>query len=259
MLLKDRVAIVSGIGPGLGREIALALAREGADLALGARTEERLVEVAAEVEAMGRRAVYAPTDVTDEVQCARLVETTVGAFGRVDVLINNAFMQPPMVRVADDTTENWRKAFEVNAFGPLQLTRAAIPAMREHGAGSIVFVASMSVRNADEKLGAYSASKAAVLSAAKTLARELGPDGIRVNSVLPGYVWGPNLQWWFDHLATKQGRTQQEVYDEVAAGTAMRHLPTSAEVADAIVFFASDLSRVVTGAVLDVNAGHWMP
>src|SRR5688572_3730056 len=97
MLLEDRVAIVSGVGPGLGREIAMALAREGADVALGARSAERLAEVAADVEALGRRAVHEPTDIADEAQCARLVSSAVEAFGHVDVLVNNAFMQPPMV------------------------------------------------------------------------------------------------------------------------------------------------------------------
>ena len=107
------------------------------------------------------------------------------------------------------------------------------------------------------KTGAYAASKSALFAAARVLAREHGRDGIRVNSVMPGYVWGPNLEWYFNHLAEKEGITPQEVYDRVAEQTALRHLPTSAEVADAVVFFASDLSRVITGQSLDVNGGHW--
>ena len=90
------------------------------------------------------------------------------------------------------------------------------------------------------------------------LAREHGEDGIRVNTVLPGHVWGPSLEWWFEHLAKKQGTTPQEVYDSVADEAALRRIPTSAEIADAVVFFASDLSRVVTGQSLDVNAGSWL-
>jgi NAD(P)-dependent dehydrogenase (short-subunit alcohol dehydrogenase family) len=106
MLLKDRVGIVSGIGPGMGKDIALALAREGADVALGARTEENLREVAGEVEALGRRVVWRPTDITSEEQSRALVDATKEAFGRVDVLVNNAFLPPSMKRVEHDTARS---------------------------------------------------------------------------------------------------------------------------------------------------------
>ena len=258
MLLKDRVAIVSGIGPGLGREIALVLAREGADVAMGARTEERLREVAAEVEALGRRVVWRPTDVTDEQQRRALVDAALEAFGRVDVLVNNAFVQPPFKRIEYETEEMFRTAFDVNVLGGLGMARAVIPPMAAAGGGSIVFINSMSIRTSEVKTAAYAASKSALFAAARVLAREHGRDGIRVNSVLPGYMWGPNLEWYFDHLANKEGVSRQEVYDRVAAQTALRHIPTSAEVADAVVFFASDLSRAVTGQSLDVNGGHWL-
>ncbi len=257
MLLKDRVAIVSGIGPGLGREIALALAREGADVALGARSEDRLKEVAAEIESLGRRTVWRSTDVTVEGQRQALVDATVEAFGKVDVLVNNAFLQPPMKRIEYETEDMFRKAFEVNTLGGIGMAKAVIPAMKEGGGGSIVFINTMSIRTSEVKTGAYAASKSALLAAARVLAREHGRDGIRVNSVMPGYVWGPNLAWYFNHLAEKEGVTVQQVHERIADQTALQHIPTSAEVADAVVFFASDLSRVVTGQSLDVNAGHW--
>jgi NAD(P)-dependent dehydrogenase (short-subunit alcohol dehydrogenase family) len=257
VLLKDRVALVSGIGPGLGKEIALALAREGADLVLGARTEENLRAVASEVEALGRRAVWRPTDVTDGDQRQALVEAAAEAYGGVDVLVNNAFVQPPFKRIEYETEEMFRTAFDVNVLGGLGMARAVIPVMKERGGGSIVFINTMSIRTNEVKTGAYAASKSALFAAARVLAREHGRDGIRVNSVMPGYVWGPNLEWYFNHLAEKESITTQEVYDRVADQTALRHLPTSAEVADAVVFFASDLSRVITGQSLDVNGGHW--
>jgi NAD(P)-dependent dehydrogenase (short-subunit alcohol dehydrogenase family) len=257
VLLKDRVAIVSGIGPGLGKEIALALAREGADVAMGARTEDRLRDVAADIEALGRRSYWAATDVTDESQRRALVDGTVESLGRVDVLVNNAFVQPPFKRIEYETEEMFRTAFEVNVLGGLGMARAVIPAMQAQGGGSIVFINTMSIRTTLVKTGAYAASKSALFAAARVLAREHGRDGIRVNSVMPGYVWGPNLEWYFNHLADKEGVTPQDVYDRVAQETALRHLPTGAEVADAVVFFASDLSRVITGQSLDVNGGHW--
>jgi len=256
-LLKDRVAVVSGIGPGIGRDTALAFAREGADVVLGARTEERLREVAEEVVALGRRAVWRCTDVTDQSHCAALADAAITELGRIDILVNNAFIQPPMERIEDNTMDTWRQAFEVNLFGAVAMTKAVIPVMKEQRAGAIVFVSSMSARRIGVGFGPYSASKNALMSTARTLARELGEFGIRVNSVVPGYVWGPSLRWWFKQLARQQGRTREEIYDEVAAETSLRHLPTPDEIADAVVFLASDLSRGVTGQALDVNAGHW--
>ena len=257
MLLEDRVAVVSGIGPGMGRDISLALAREGANLVLGARTEERLHEVAAEVEGLGRKAAYLPSDVTSDDQCRALADLAANTFGRIDVLVNNAFVQPPLKRIEYDDVQEWRKSHEVNVIGSLQMTQAVIPRMREQGSGSIVFINSMTIRNPGVKLGAYSATKAALLLMARTLARELGEYGIRVNTVVPGYIWGPNLKWYFRHLAEKDGRTVEQIYHEVAAETALRKLPTPEEIADAVVFFASDMARMVTGQSLDVNAGHF--
>ena len=257
MLLEDRVAIVSGVGPGMGRDIALACAREGAHVALGARNEQRLAEVAAEVEALGRKAVWQRCDITSEDDCRVLADLAHGAFGHVDVLVNNAFIQPPLETIEANAIATWEQAFDVNVFGSLRMTHAVIPHMKEQASGSIVFINSMSARRIRRKFGAYAATKAALLVTAQTLAAELGRDGIRVNSVVPGYIWGPSLEWFFGHLAERRGVDPSVVYDEVASETALHHLPTSAEIADAVVFFASDLSRAITGQSLDVNAGHW--
>ncbi|OWY60384.1 hypothetical protein B7486_69465 [cyanobacterium TDX16] len=115
----------------------------------------------------------------------------------------------------------------------------------------------MSARRINEEFGIYAATKNAVLSTVRTLALELGKDGIRVNSVLPGYIWGDSVEWYFKFLAEEKGITPQEQYDSVASETALHHLPTSAEIADSVLFFASPLSRVVTGQTLDVNGGHY--
>ncbi len=257
MLLKDRVAIVSGVGPGIGKDTALAFAREGADVVLGARTEDRLREVASEVEALGRRVVWRTTDITHAEECGALAQAALDAFGRIDVLVNNAFVQPPIETIEENTIDTWRQAFEINLFGAVAMTKAVIPAMKEQRGGSIIFISSMSARRIAVGFGAYAAAKSGILSTARTLARELGDHGIRVNSVVPGYVWGPSLRWWFKQLAKEQGRTREEVYAEVADETCLKHLPEPAEIADAVVFFASDLSRGITGQSLDVNAGHW--
>jgi NAD(P)-dependent dehydrogenase (short-subunit alcohol dehydrogenase family) len=257
VLLEGKVAIVSGIGPGMGRDISLAFAREGADVVLGARTEARLQEVAAEVEALGRRALPVVTDIEDEAACQHIVDRAVEELGGVDVVVNNAFWQPPFETIEDNSMEVWQKAFNINLFGGVRMTKAAIPALRKSDAPSVIFIASMSARRIEREFGAYAATKAAILSTVRTLALELGEDGIRVNSILPGYIWGDSVEWYFKWLAEQKGITPEEQYESVASQTALHHLPTSAEIADSVVFFASSLSRVVTGQTLDVNGGHW--
>ena len=256
MLLKDKVAIVSGVGPGLGKEIAVAFAREGADLVLGARTESYLAEVQAEVEGLGRRARYAPTDITDQAQCDRLAQTAQDEFGRVDVLVHNAFAPDVFQLFEDVDLASWRQIMDVNLFGSLQLTQAAIPHMKAQGAGSIVFVNSMIIRKVLPLQGGYATSKGALMTAAQVLAKELGPHGIRVNSIVPGWMWGPSVEMYFKMQEAQTGRSVQEHYDEIASQIVLGEIPPDDDCANAAVFFASDLSRVITGQSLDVNGGE---
>ena len=130
MLLEGRAAIVTGIGPGIGREAALALAREGADIALGARTEERLREVASEIEALGRKAVVVPTNIAKEEECRAIADACVQAFGRIDALVQNAFKQPPMRRIEDEDAKEWERSFRINVIGSMAMAKAVLPAMK---------------------------------------------------------------------------------------------------------------------------------
>ncbi|MGZ8765120.1 MAG: SDR family oxidoreductase [Acidimicrobiia bacterium] len=257
MLLKDKVAIVSGVGPGLGRATALALAREGAAVGLAARTEERVQSVAEEIEAMGGRAIPLATNVVDPDDCARAVEQAVDAFGGLDILVNSAFRGDPGVPFADADLNKWRKVFEVNVWGSLQLTQAAVPALRARGGGSVVFVNSMSARKIREREGSYASSKGALLVAVRSLATELGPDGIRVNSVIPGWIWGPNVQLYVDWQMNERGITRDEVVAEITEAIPLGFIPPQEDVAEAILFFASGMSRVITGQTLDVNGGEY--
>jgi NAD(P)-dependent dehydrogenase (short-subunit alcohol dehydrogenase family) len=258
MLLAGRAAIVTGVGPGIGRAAALALAGAGADVALGARTEERLREVAAEVEALGRRAVWRPTNIARDEDCRALAATCLEAFGRIDVLVQNAFRQPPLRPIEEVPPEEWDRAFRINIGGTLAMARAVLPAMRERRAGSIVLVSSLSARTADPTLGPYAAAKAALGALARTMAREWGPQGIRVNTVVPGHVRGPNLEWYVGHLARERGVDAAAVWAEIEALSPLGRIPTSEDVAGAILFLASDLAAAITGQALDVNAGAWM-
>jgi NAD(P)-dependent dehydrogenase (short-subunit alcohol dehydrogenase family) len=256
VLLSGRVGIVSGVGPGLGRAIACAFAREGADVVLAARTPRALEDVAAAVRAAGRRALAVPTDVARGEDCRRLAEAAVAEFGRIDVLVHNAFRSAPYDPVEYAAMDDWRAIFDVNVFGAVQLSQAVVPHMKAAGGGAIVMIGSMSMRVIEPRFGGYAASKAALVVAAQTLAKELGPAGIRVNTVVPGYIWGPNLERWFAELASRRGTTPEAVYAEIAGRTALGRIPTAADVAEAVVFFASDRARAVTGQTLDVNAGH---
>jgi NAD(P)-dependent dehydrogenase (short-subunit alcohol dehydrogenase family) len=257
MLLKDRVAIVSGIGPGMGRDIAVACAREGAHLALAARSPQGIAPVAADVRALGRRVLSVPTDIAKVDDCKRLVDAAHAEFGRIDILVNNAFKGgvEPEIEVAG--MDYWRQVFDVNVFGSLQLSQLVLPHMKAQGGGSIIFINSMSTRIIEPGMGAYTSSKAALMSAAQTLAKEVGKYKIRVNSVVPGYIWSDKLAGYFRYLAKQQHSTYEAVHAEITARTALHHIPTSEEIADAVVFFASDLSRAVTGQALDVNGGHF--
>ena len=255
-LLADKVVVISGVGPALGTTLARRCAADGADLVLAARTVERLEDVAKQVTDMGRRAVSVGTDITDEAQVANLVDQAIEAYGKVDVLINNAFRVPSMKPLANTTFEHMREAIELTVFGALRLIQGFTPALAA-AKGSVVNVNSMVVRHSDPKQGAYKMAKSALLAMSQSLASELGPQGIRVNSVLPGYIWGGTLQGYFEHQAGKYGTTVDEIYQAAAVNSDLKRLPTEDEVASAILFMASDLSSGITGQALDVNCGEY--
>jgi NAD(P)-dependent dehydrogenase (short-subunit alcohol dehydrogenase family) len=255
-LLENKVVVISGVGPALGTTLARRCAEEGADLILAARTVERLEDVANQVTALGRRALAVGTDITDEAQVANLVSASIAEFGKVDVLINNAFRVPSMKPFAKTSFDHIRDTIELTVLGALRLIQGFTPALSE-AKGSVVNVNSMVVRHSDPKQGAYKMAKSALLAMSQSLASELGGDGIRVNSVLPGYIWGGTLQSYFEHQAGKYGTTVEEIYNAAAANSDLKKLPTEDEVASTILFMASDLSSGITGQTLDVNCGEY--
>ena len=258
-LVEGKVAIVSGIGPGMGRDISLALAAEGADIAMLARREEKMAEVADEVRALGRRAITIVGDITKNDDCVRAAAVTVQEFGRVDILVNNAFEQGDYRPLLEANLDDWRATMETNVFGTLTLTKAVVPEMQKLGDGRVIMINTQSALWAKPNYGAYAGSKAALAMITKTLARELGPSGIRVNGIHPGYIWGDSVKGFLERQATARGIEFQEVYDEVASETCLRYLPDSAEISGSVVFLASDLARPVTGQWFAVNCGHYLP
>jgi NAD(P)-dependent dehydrogenase (short-subunit alcohol dehydrogenase family) len=255
-LLNGKVAIVSGIGPGLGRAIATRLGAEGADVVLAARRPEPLQQLATELEASGVRTLTVPTDITSATDCQRLGDAAGEWQGRVDVLVNNAFAEEPWHNFTGFDVERWHLPFEVNVWGTLQLTKAVVPWLKAAGGGSIVMITTLSVRNVNPVLGGYAASKGSLTTAARALAVELGPHRIRVNCVAPGHIWGESLRVYFEWQAERRGVSADDVYREVAGQSALDHIATPDEIAGPVAWFASDRSRVVTGQTLDVNCGR---
>ena len=221
MLLENKVAVITGIGPGLGRELAVQFAREGAAVAIGARTESYLEEVRKEVEDNGGRVVAVP----------------------------------PFARFEDADLATWKKAMDVTVWGSLNLAQAALPSFKARGGGSIVFVNSMIMRKPLPFQGGYATTKGALLTAAQVLARELGRYRIRVNSILPGWMMGPSVDVYFEMMEA-QGKPKEELYAEIASNIALGVIPTDEECVGAAIFLASDLASMVTGQTIDVNGGE---
>jgi len=255
-LLEDKVVVLSGVGPGLGRALGEQAALMGADLVLASRTEKRLEKMAAVVREHGRRALVVPTDITDEESRQRLVEASLAEFGRVDCLINNAFGIPPMDPVTQLTLESLRAANETNVFAPLRLSALFADAL-EASKGSILMLNSCVKYSSQPEYSGYKLSKGALAHLASSLATELGPRGIRVNSVAPSYIYEDVNKAYFDWIAQETGRTHEEVYAEKAAPTDLKRLASPEEVARAALFLVSDLASAVTGVMLNVDCGEF--
>ena len=158
-----------------------------------------------------------PTDITDPEACARLMAAGVEEFGGIDVLVNNAFRFDAFQSFEDVDLASWRKIMDTNLFGSLQMTRAALPAMRARGGGSVVMVASMVTRQPQPAQGGYAISKGALLTATRVLAYELGPSKVRVNAVVPGWMAGPSVDIYVEMTSTGRGVPAQVVVDELNA------------------------------------------
>ena len=256
MYLQDKVLVVSGVGPDLGRQIAVRGAAAGADVVLAARTAARLEDVAADIKELGRRALVVPTDMTVAADAERLATAAVEEFGRVDALVHNALVMPPIADLCKVDLDAVQAGFNNNVVSALRMTRLFVPALAATS-GSVVMVNSMVVRFSQRTMGPYKMAKASLLAMAQSLATELGAQGIRVNSVAPGHIWGESLKWYFNYLAKKRGVDADAIYAETAANIDLGRLPEPDEIADAVLFLASPLARAITGQCLDVNCGEY--
>jgi len=258
-LLAGKTVVVSGVGVGLGHQVAAAVVRDGGDAVLGARTEANLAKSAAEIDPDGAHTAYRPTDITDEAQCEALAALALERFGRIDAVVQVAAWDSYFGGLQDADFTTWQSVVDVNLLGSLRMTRACLPALKVCG-GSVVFIGTQSAVAAPSQVrqAAYAASKGALTSAMYSLARELGPHRIRVNTVLPGWMWGPPVQAYVQFTAQTEGAPEADVLKRLTDRMALPDLATDADVADAAVFLASDRARAITGQSLLVNAGELM-
>jgi NAD(P)-dependent dehydrogenase (short-subunit alcohol dehydrogenase family) len=240
-----RAAIVTGAGSDIGRAIATRLAAEGAmvTIAVG-RDMERARAVAADIEAAGGRALPVAADISEASEAARLVEATMGAFGRLDVLVNNAgtFARAPLLDLA---VADWDKVFAVNCRGPFLTSVAAARAMAAAGQGTIVNIAGASAHRSFPAAGAYGPSKAALVNLTVQMSLEWARLGIRVNGVSPGPIRDPDSGW----------RDREPRLISEAKRIPLRRVGTPADVANAVAWLASDEASYVTGQMVIVDGG----
>jgi NAD(P)-dependent dehydrogenase (short-subunit alcohol dehydrogenase family) len=258
MILKDRAVVVSGVGTGLGREVARLALRDGAKVVLAARTESVLETTAEELDPSGERVAYARTDITCAEDCEALAALAVERFGAIDAAVQVAAYENVFGGLHDTDFENWRRAFDTNVLGSLTLIRAIAPEMKRAGGGSLVLVGSLSMFLPQLPQAGYAASKGALLSAMYYLAQELGPDRIRVNMVVPSWMWGPPVQGFVRVRAKTEGVPEEAIVDEIKSRIPLGEIVPDEDVAEAVLFLASDRARCITGHALMVNGGELM-
>jgi len=263
MLLKNKIVVVSGIGPGLGVKLAIEAAREGASgIVAAARSAAKLDDAERRVKEINPdcKVLKVVTDITDRASCEAMAATAVKAFGRIDALVNSAFIHGEMDYASTAALDGWMDVMNTNLIGTLKMTQAVIPQMKAQKSGAIVMVNTMAVRTIPS-LGeaGYAASKAALGNSAKWLAKELGPSGIRVNTIHMGWMWGAPVQGYMEWQANELKLPLEQLKGTVEASIPLGRMPTDDECARAALFLVSDYASAVTGAALDANGGMYMP
>jgi NAD(P)-dependent dehydrogenase (short-subunit alcohol dehydrogenase family) len=257
--LRGMTAIVAGAGPGIGRACATALRREGADVVVAARDAARLDAMASEVVAAapsGNQLLAITFDFADLDSCQALADQTLHHFGRIDILVNVATAGGETTAIAEGEWDSWRRAFEVNVIGTMELSRLAAKAMTANPGGSIIQVGTIGTRALPAGRSRYTATKSAMVTASLTMAKEVGRANTRVNVVTPGFVTGEPLSAMIASIATRTGESPDDVSARMAAGAALRRHVDPVDVAEAVVFLAGPGARNITGIELPVTAGR---
>jgi len=254
-----RVVLVTGAGTGIGRVLATSYAREAARLVLAGRRIEPLEETAHEVRAAGAKCLVQPADVTREEDCVALVTSAVERFGRLDVLLNNAGLPGIDQPVAEMTLDNWNATLAVNVTGPMLLAREALrQAMIAQRSGNVQFFSSAAAKRVRARKAHYAVAKMGLIPLAQTLALEVGPLGIRVNTLVIGLVAGELVDRWIERTARESGRAPGDVRAGLVADIPLRRAVAPQDVADLSLYLASDAAAAITGQNVNVTGGAEM-
>ena len=246
MKLDAQVAVITGAGRGIGRAIALAYAREGAKLALAARSESELQGTASAASELGAEAIAVPTDVTSQEDTERLARSVVQRFGRIDVLVNNAGISGPIGPLQDNSVADWMNTVTVNLTGTFLVCRAVIPVMLEQSGGKIINLSGAGAANAWSNMSAYCSSKAAAVRLTEVLAQELDGQGITVNALGPGSV---HTSMW-DKMTEQAGQAGADFIHQLGLRVTSGGGASIDECAELAVWLASDESGTLTGRLI---------
>jgi len=257
--LAGQVALVTGASGGIGRVIAQHHAAAGAAVVLVARRAAALAETARLVRDAGGECLVHVADISVEDACIEAVAATVTRFGRLDVLVNNAAVPGTDELVVDATVENWRSTWTTNVLAPMVLSREALrQAMIPAARGNIQMLSSAAAKNVLQRKAHYATAKLALIPFAQTLAKEVGPHGVRVNTLVIGTVRGELVEAWVARRAGESGDDPEALLAQLASASPLQRLVEPAEVADMSVWLASDGASAITGQNINVTAGTEM-
>lgn len=254
--LSDKIALVAASSKGLGKAVALELAREGATLAICARDKEQLQKTQEEIANKTGQTVRAfPLDVTQKNQILDMVEEIIQEFGRVDILVTNAG-GPPGGQIEDLTPEDYPEALDLNLMSTINLCYAVLPSMKDHGWGRIINITSVSAKQPIDSLVLSNTSRAGVLGFSKSLSNQMAPFGITVNSVCPGYTKTERVEELAQIYVDSQKGSLQDFYKGIEQQIPAGRLATPEEFAAAVVFLASKRASYITGTALPIDGGY---
>jgi 2-hydroxycyclohexanecarboxyl-CoA dehydrogenase len=255
--LKDKVALITGCGQGIGRAMAQSLAREGARIAVNDISQNGIGETIELIKSAGGEAVSAQCDITDLGAVKAMIGATEKALGRVDILVNNAAVLLAHDPFVETNPSDCEKEIKVALFGTLNCTRAALPGMIARTFGKIVNIVTDAARVGQERQVNYSAAKGGVISFTKSIAKEVGRYNINVNAVSPGATNSPIRQGMLKEMAAKIGEEKvREREEKVRRAYALRRIGEPEDIANATVFLCSEAARHVTGQILSINGGY---
>ena len=256
MELEGKVAIVTGGSQGIGKAIALAYAREGADVVLAARSREKIEAVARQISETGRRALGVPTDVSKKSDVEAMVTETIGRFGKLDILVNNVGIAGPNAAVVEIKEEEWDEVMAVNLKGTMLCSQAALKHMIPQKRGWIINMSAIGGIRGYPRRSPYGVSKWGINGFTQALAVEVGPQNIQVNAICPGPVAGERLATVIARQAKATGVTPEEIEEGFRKKSPMGKIVTETEVAELAVFLASERSSGITGQIINIMAGY---